>query len=159
VFVPYHPCGQVINDSQRVLDEHTRTGTHHSGLSEDILLLIPFRRKGKMVRHQPGVSFHLRGLLVLYKESSTVTYLSTLGSDLSRTGTEIDMIGRCMIWYNLRLQVGCSGQGTGVSIEFRAPRYYSFRVTELSERGCPVNLHRVITRNVSTTKGKERKRV
>jgi hypothetical protein len=46
-----------VDHLQRVLDEHTGTGTHHGALSEDILLLIPFWREGEVVGHKPGVSF------------------------------------------------------------------------------------------------------
>lgn len=44
-------------DSQRVLDEHTGTSTHHGALTKDILLLIPFWCEGEVVGHEPGVSF------------------------------------------------------------------------------------------------------
>lgn len=42
-------------DLQRVLDEHTSTGTHHGALPEDVFLLIPFRREGEVIGHEPDV--------------------------------------------------------------------------------------------------------
>jgi len=45
-----------MHDSQRVLDEHTGTGTHHGALTEDILLLIPFWCEGEVVGHKPKIS-------------------------------------------------------------------------------------------------------